>query len=152
MRKETNEKLLSEYSEHEEYEERIESLREDGEEDGVFINPESEKDFWKFMGPEDSGLPRCDIVLLENGNLRGIWASDTAKRSIAIQFLGNGQGQYVSMYDKMFDAAMNGTAKIVSENYDAGRASLNVLEGVMRFYEKICGTKKEISEIKEMGI
>lgn len=75
------------------YRNRIAELREYGVEDGVTINPASEKDFWSFV----KSLPAArqgSLVLMDNGNLRAVWEGKDESH-LALQFLGGRMIQYV---------------------------------------------------------
>ncbi len=75
------------------YRERIEELREYGEEDGVTISPASEKDFWAFV----KSLPatrKGSLVLMDNGNLRAVWRGGK-ENHLGLQFLGGRMVEYV---------------------------------------------------------
>ncbi len=75
------------------YRNRIEELREYGEEDGVTINPASERDFWAFV----KSLPAArkgSLVLTDSGNLRALWRGEQESH-LGLQFLGGREVQYV---------------------------------------------------------
>lgn len=72
---------------------RIEELRGYGEEDGIQINEESEKDFWLFVYSAPlSG--KAAMFLMDNGNLRAVWKGEDASH-VGIQFLGGHKAEYV---------------------------------------------------------
>ncbi len=72
---------------------RIEFLRNEAREDGITLNAESEADFQRFARSV-SGMRRCNLVLLDNGDLRAIW-KDGRGSHIGLHFLGGGIAQYV---------------------------------------------------------
>ena len=72
---------------------RIVELRGYGEEDGIQINEESEKDFWLFVYSAPlSG--KAAMFLMDNGNLRAVWKGEDSSH-IGIQFLGQQKAEYV---------------------------------------------------------
>ena len=74
---------------------RIDDLRGYGAEDGIAMNAASEGDFWAFIGTMPSAR-RAGLVLTDDGNLRAVWDDDhDDDHHLALQFLGNGQVQYV---------------------------------------------------------
>ena len=75
------------------YRNRIAELREYGVEDGVTINPVSEKDFWAFVKSLPAARPGS-LVLMDNGNLRAVWEGK-GESHLALQFLGGRMIQYV---------------------------------------------------------
>ena len=74
------------------YWKRIQDLRISGAEDGLVINPASEKDFCSFVGVL-SPTVRGSLVLNDDGNLRAAW--DRGKDRLALEFLGDRQAEYV---------------------------------------------------------
>lgn len=75
------------------YRNRIAELREYGVEDGVIVNPASEKDFWSFVKSLPAARPGS-LVLMDNGNLRAVWEGK-GESHLALQFLGGRMIQYV---------------------------------------------------------
>ena len=75
------------------YRNRIAELREYGIEDGVTVNPASEKDFWSFVKSLPAARPGS-LVLMDNGNLRAVWEGK-GESHLALQFLGDQMIQYV---------------------------------------------------------
>ena len=75
------------------YRNRIAELREYGVEDGVTINPASEKDFWAFVKSLPAARPGS-LVLMDNGNLRAVWKGEQGSH-LGLQFLGCRMVEYV---------------------------------------------------------
>ena len=75
------------------YRNRIAELREYGAEDGIIVNPASEKDFWAFVKSLPAARPGS-LVLMDNGNLRAVWEGK-GESHLALQFLGGRMIQYV---------------------------------------------------------
>lgn len=75
------------------YRNRIAELREYGVEDGVIVNPASEKDFWAFVKSLPTARPGS-LVLMDNGNLRAVWKGDQGSH-LGLQFLGRRMVEYV---------------------------------------------------------
>ena len=75
------------------YRSRIAELREYGIEDGVIVNPASEKDFWAFVKSLPATRPGS-LVLMDNGNLRAVWKGGRGSH-LGLQFLGGRMIQYV---------------------------------------------------------
>ena len=75
------------------YRNRIAELREYGVEDGVTINPVSEKDFWAFVKSLPAARPGS-LVLMDNGNLRAVWKGEQGSH-LGLQFLGRRMVEYV---------------------------------------------------------
>lgn len=78
---------------HQKYTRRIEQLRGYAEEDGIFVNNASVRDFWSFVRLGDPDR-RAGVMLLDNGNLRAVWKDDDASH-VGIQFFGDGRAEYV---------------------------------------------------------
>ena len=72
---------------------RIELLKEIGEEEKIAYNVNSEQDLWHFL-KRLSFIKSPALFLLDNGNLRAVWKGDGGKY-IGLQFLGGGQIQFV---------------------------------------------------------
>ena len=72
---------------------RIELLKEIGEEEEIAYNANSEHDLWHFL-KRLSFIKNPRLFLLDNGNLRAVWKGDGGKH-IGLQFLGGGQIQFV---------------------------------------------------------
>lgn len=75
------------------YRSRIAELREYGIEDGVIVNPASEKDFWSFVKSLPAARPGS-LVLMDNGNLRAVWKGEQGSH-LGLQFLGRRMVEYV---------------------------------------------------------
>ena len=75
------------------YASRIEELRGYVLEDEIDIREESEQDFWAFVESLPSSR-QANLVLCDNGNLKAVWR-DGKGALFGIQFMGNGQGEYV---------------------------------------------------------
>ena len=75
------------------YRNRIAELREYGLEDGVTVNPASEKDFWAFVKSLPAARPGS-LVLMDNGNLRAVWKGEQGSH-LGLQFLGRRMVEYV---------------------------------------------------------
>lgn len=75
------------------YWERVQTLRDDGREEGIVLNPYSEKDFFSFVRSYACAY-RASLFLLDNGNLRAVWADEDGSR-FGLQFLGRGQAHWV---------------------------------------------------------
>lgn len=75
------------------YRNRIAELREYGVEDGVIVNPASEKDFWAFVKSLPTARPGS-LVLMDNGNLRAVWKGERGSH-LGLQFLGRRMVEYV---------------------------------------------------------
>ena len=72
---------------------RIELLKEIGEEEKIAYNANSEQDLWRFL-KRLSFIRSPKLFLLDNGNLRVVWKGDGGKH-IGLQFLGGEQIQFV---------------------------------------------------------
>ena len=72
---------------------RIEELKAYAQEDEIEVNEASQRDFWDFVDSLSS-TKRASLVLCDNGNLKAVW-KDAQASHLGIQFLGNGQGEYV---------------------------------------------------------
>ena len=72
---------------------RIELLKEIGEEEKIAYNANSEQDLWRFL-KRLSFIKSPKLFLLDNGNLRAVWKGHGGKH-IGLQFLGGGQIQFV---------------------------------------------------------
>ena len=72
---------------------RIELLKEIGEEEEIAYNANSEQDLWRFL-KRLSFIRSPKLFLLDNGNLRAVWKGDGGKH-IGLQFLGGEQIQFV---------------------------------------------------------
>ena len=72
---------------------RIELLKEIGEEEEIAYNANSEQDLWRFL-KRLSFIKSPKLFLLDNGNLRAVWKGDGGKH-IGLQFLGGEQIQFV---------------------------------------------------------
>ena len=72
---------------------RIELLKEIGEEEKIAYNANSEHDLWRFL-KRLSFIKSPKLFLLDNGNLRAVWKGDGGKH-IGLQFLGGEQIQFV---------------------------------------------------------
>ena len=72
---------------------RIELLKEIGEEEKIAYNANSENDLWRFL-KRLSFIKSPKLFLLDNGNLRAVWKGDGGKH-IGLQFLGGEQIQFV---------------------------------------------------------
>ena len=75
------------------YDERLSFLKEEGNLDGVSLNPDSISGFMKFI---EKYIPtiRGGLVLIDNGNLRAVWHSD-CESFVGIQFLTHELTEYV---------------------------------------------------------
>jgi hypothetical protein len=83
---------------------RLRELRVDAEANGEALSELSLADLRAFLG----SLPlarRPAIFLLDNGNLRALWKND-AKEQVGLQFLGNGEVQFVIFAQRQYDSAM----------------------------------------------
>ena len=74
------------------YWKRIQDLRISGAEDGISINPASEKDFCSFITSLSPTI-RGSLVLTDDGNLRAAW--DRGRDRLALEFLGEREAEYV---------------------------------------------------------
>ena len=72
---------------------RIELLKEIGEEEEIAYNANSEQDLWRFL-KRLSFIKSPKLFLLDNGNLRAVWKGDGGKH-IGLQFPGGEQIQFV---------------------------------------------------------
>ena len=75
------------------YRSRIAELREYGVEDGIIVNPASEKDFWSFVKSLSDARPGS-LVLMDNGNLRAVWKGEQGSY-LGLQFLGRRMVEYI---------------------------------------------------------
>ncbi len=76
------------------YSERLNLLHHYAAQDGLAVNEESEIGFWAFVYSVPSFFAG-DLVLLDNGNLRVVWAGEDKESHLGLQFLGNDTVQYV---------------------------------------------------------
>ena len=75
------------------YRTRILVLRDAGNQDGYCLNSASEYYFWRFIN-SNPRLRKCNLVLLDNGNLRAVW-KDGKVTHLGLQFLSDGMIQFV---------------------------------------------------------
>ena len=75
------------------YAERVATLREYGEADGITLRAESEDAFLNFI-KSNAYTRRASLVLLDNGNLRAVWKDDDG-RHVGVQFRGGQAASYV---------------------------------------------------------
>ncbi len=75
------------------YRSRIKELCAYAMDDGYALRPESERGFWNFFGGGPR-LRRCELVLIDNGNLRAVW-QDEQETHVGLQFLGDDIVQFV---------------------------------------------------------
>lgn len=68
------------------YRERIATLREYGQADGVALRTESEAAFFEFI-KSNAYARRAFLVILDNGNLRAVWQDDDGGH-VGVQFHG----------------------------------------------------------------
>lgn len=83
------------------YEDRIDELRNMGKEEQISIRPESESDFLSFISLNPK-LKKCSLALLERGSLSALWTSKSEYRA-AIRFLGDGKVQFTFITYKQSD-------------------------------------------------
>jgi len=76
-----------------EIEARLRELRIDAESSGEPFSDASLDDLWVFLDSFPNAT-RPAIFLLDNGNLRALWKNE-AKEQVGLQFLGNGEVQFV---------------------------------------------------------
>ena len=87
------------------YQERIEYLRHEAKQDGYDLNPDSGRDFWRFVD-SNPNFRKGDVILLENGNLRAYW-DDKHVDQIGLHFLGSGMVNYVIFSRYLFALRAN---------------------------------------------
>ena len=75
------------------YRERIATLRQYGQADGVTLRTESEAAFFDFI-KSNAYTGRASLVLLDNGNLRAVWKDDDGNH-VGVQFHGQQVASYV---------------------------------------------------------
>lgn len=75
------------------YKNRISVLKEQAELDGYSLNPSSKAAFLEFL-EKNPLIRRGRLVLMENGNLRAVWAGEN-RAHIGLQFLDKRAIQYV---------------------------------------------------------
>lgn len=75
------------------YQKRIQSLTEQAELEGYSLNRESKTAFFAFLN-DNQNMKRGGLVLMENGNLRGIWRDENGTH-VGLQFLNPESVQYV---------------------------------------------------------
>ncbi|MXX52726.1 MAG: hypothetical protein F4Z35_01870 [Dehalococcoidia bacterium] len=75
------------------YRRRIEDLRDYGEDDGIHVNKDSERDFWSFVHSAPLS-EKAALFLMDNGNLRAVWKGGDSSH-IGLQFLGCQKAEYV---------------------------------------------------------
>ena len=78
---------------NEEHRIRIKYLRNEAEQDGISLNPASERYFWRFVNSVCQNRRAC-LFLLDNGNLRAVW-KDENDAQVGLQFRDDGMVQYV---------------------------------------------------------
>ena len=78
------------------YQERIEHFRHEARQDGYDMDPDSGRDFWRFVD-SNPNFRKGDVLLLENGNLRAFW-DDEHGDQIGLHFLGSGKVNYVIFF------------------------------------------------------
>ena len=76
-----------------EYDERLSFLEEEGNLDGVSLNPDSISGFMEFI---EKYMPTVSggLVLIDNGNIRAVWNSN-CESFVGIQFLNRQLTEYV---------------------------------------------------------
>ena len=72
---------------------RLKFLQAEAVHDGHGMNPASEVDFRNFVR-SDPDIRKCNLVLMDNGNLRATWKDERGTR-LGLQFLGGGMVQFV---------------------------------------------------------
>ena len=72
---------------------RIKELHRYATDDGIQLNPDSERDFWSFMDSIQIAN-RAGLILMDNGNLRAVWQGAESSH-VGIQFLGEQKVEYV---------------------------------------------------------
>lgn len=91
------------------YSERLNLLHYYAGQDGIVVNEDSEKGFWAFISSVPSFLAG-DLVLLDNGNLRVVWAGEDNESHLGLQFLGNDMVQYVIFKQRPFSRMVSRVA------------------------------------------
>ncbi len=81
---------------------RIENLRGFAVEDGVEINPESEKDFFDFI--KSGEIKKKALVLTEEGNFEAIWRGEDGEY-IALEFVGGNIIKYIMFSKRSSDSS-----------------------------------------------
>ena len=75
------------------YTSRMKLLQDEAAHDVYVLNLASEIDFKQFVRAA-SNIRKCNLVLMDNGNLRAIWKDEQGAR-LGLQFLGGRMVQYV---------------------------------------------------------
>jgi len=91
------------------YSERLNLLRHYAGQDGIIVNEDSETGFWAFICSVPSFFAG-DLVLLDNGNLRVVWAGRENESHLGLQFLGNDMVQYVIFKQRPFSPMVSRVA------------------------------------------
>ena len=90
------------------YRERIATLREHGQADGVTLRAESEAAFFDFI-KANAYARKASLVLLDNGNLRAVWKDDDGGH-VGVQFHGGRVASYVIFRRRDHGAAVSRVA------------------------------------------
>ncbi len=72
---------------------RIDQLRAYAVDDGLDLDPSSERDFWHFLRGKPN-IKQGNLALLDNGCLRAVWKREDGTH-VGLQFLGERIVQYV---------------------------------------------------------
>ena len=91
------------------YRERMDLLHFYAGQDGIVVNEDSETGFWTFISSVPSFIAG-DLVLLDNGNLRIVWARNDSESHLGLQFLGNDMVQYVIFKQRPFSRIVSRVA------------------------------------------
>ena len=91
------------------YSERLNLLHHYATQDGLAVNEDSEFGFWEFIRSVPSFFAG-DLVLLDNGNLRVVWAGENNESHLGLQFLGNDMVQYVIFKQRPYSQVVSRVA------------------------------------------
>lgn len=100
------------------YAERIGQLEHEGLAEGIELNENSEKDFWRFINTLDI-TSQAELVFIGEGNLRAIW-EDEIGNFLGLHFLGNRSIIYV-----IFKKHPDGKGKTTDTDMVSFRETIN---------------------------
>lgn len=84
---------------------RLKDLHAAAADEDMTINPDSERDFRRYILEQMRPSRRPAVTLLENGNLRAFW-SDASGQQVGLQFRSDGWVQYVLFARTMPDQTL----------------------------------------------
>ncbi len=115
------------------YSDRLNLLHHYAAQDGLVANEDSEIGFWAFIRSVPSFFPG-DLVLLDNGNLRVVWAGEDNDSHLGLQFLGNEMVQYVIFKQRPYSQMVS---RVAGRDSFAGMRKQIRTFGLEEFLEQV---------------